>query len=172
MTNTIYEKYGTYFIDNLKDDKNLKFDIVKNDDEMFAVYIYSNLDFDPYFIRFQKDMIYIDGCVVQNEGIEFDDLSSQDESFIKNYLDKQLTTLKTFLKNCMFFIGYKNNEILDYFSTDVMDRKREMENFDIRRFFNEKKFKNSPSFEEFDHAEIRDFYDNIIYEYNAKTKAN
>ena len=47
MTNTIYEKYGTYFIDNLKDDKNLKFDIVKNDDEMFAVYIYSNLDFDP-----------------------------------------------------------------------------------------------------------------------------
>ena len=106
MSKKLLEQYGKYFISKFQDDSGLKFDIVKNDDEMWAVYIYSRSDFSEYFLRIDKKMIYIDGIVVQNEGIEYDDIADMDSKKIYKFLDAQAKILSSYLKSQSHFLRY------------------------------------------------------------------
>ena len=41
---------------------------------------------------------------------------------------------------------------------------------DIKKFYNERKFKDQPDFEELDRIELKDFYGDTIYEYNSSNQ--
>lgn len=168
MEKSIYEKYADYFLDKFKDNKKLKFDNVINNENMFAVYIYSESDFSQYFLRVDSQMIYIDGIVVQDEAIEYENINSANPNDIYNFLDEQAKIFQLFLDEGINFYAYKNNNTVVTMSTNVIDRKKLLKEIDIEKFYNQQVFKNHPSFSEIDKIELQDFYGNIIYEYNAK----
>lgn len=168
MEKSIYEKYADYFLDKFKDNKKLKFDNVINNENMFAVYIYSESDFSEYFLRVDFQMIYIDGIVVQDEAIEYENINNANPEDIYNFLDVQAKIFQLFLDEGVNLYAYKNNNTVVTMSTDVIDRKKLLNEIDIEKFYNQQVFKYHPSFSEIDKIELQDFYGNIIYEYNAK----
>lgn len=168
MEKLIYEKYADYFLDKFKDNKKLKFDNVINNENMFAVYIYSESDFSEYFLRVDSQMIYIDGIVVQDEAIEYENINNANPEDIYNFLDEQAKIFQLFLDEGINLYAYKNNNTVVTMSTNVIDRKKLLKEIDIEKFYNQQVFKNHPSFSEIDKIELQDFYGNIIYEYNAK----
>ncbi len=170
-SNTIYEKYGNYFLKDFLVNKNLKFDIVKNDEKMFAVYIYSKSDF-CIFLRIEKTMIYLDGTCFIDEGDEFEDITKIPENEIYSYLDKYIDILKVFFDNCILLYAFKDGQEEVATSTDVLDRNKLLKNLDIREFYNKNKVRVDPPFEELDRIELRDFYNNVVYEYDVSKKGN
>lgn len=168
MEKSIYEKYADYFLDKFKDNKKLKFDNVINNENMFAVYIYSESDFSQYFLRVDSQMVYIDGIVVQDEAIEYENINSANPNDIYNFLDEQAKIFQLFLDEGINLYAYKNNNTIVTMSTNVIDRKKLLREIDIEKFYNQQVFKNHPSFSEINKIELQDFYGNIIYEYNAK----
>lgn len=168
MEKSIYEKYADYFLDKFKNNKKLKFDSVINNENMFAVYIYSESDFSEYFLRVDSQMIYIDGIVVQDEAIEYENINNANPEDIYNFLDEQAKIFQLFLDEGINLYAYKNNNTVVTMSTNVIDRKKLLKEIDIEKFYNQQVFKNHPSFSEIDKIELQDFYGNIIYEYNAK----
>lgn len=168
MEKSIYEKYADYFLDKFKDNKKLKFDNVINNENMFAVYIYSESDFSQYFLRVDSQMVYIDGIVVQDEAIEYENINSANPNDIYNFLDEQAKIFQLFLDEGINLYAYKNNNTIVTMSTNVIDRKKLLKEIDIEKFYNQQVFKNHPSFSEINKIELQDFYGNIIYEYNAK----
>ena len=131
MNKELYEKYINYFLNKFKDDRKLKFDIVRNNDDMCGVYIYSNSDFSEYFLRVDNRMIYIDGIVVQNEGIEYSDITKIDSKQIYEFLDKQGEELLNFLKNGLILYAYKHDDNVVTMSTSVTNRAELFKDFNI-----------------------------------------
>lgn len=168
MGKSIYEKYANYFLDKFKNNKELKFDNVINNENMFAVYIYSKSDFSEYFLRVDSQMVYIDGVVVQNEAIEYKNIESVNPDEIYNFLDEQAKIFQLFLDEGVNLYAYKERDVVVKMSTDVVDRKKLLKDLDMEKFYNQQVFKHHPLFSEIDKIELQDFYGNIIYEYNAK----
>lgn len=160
MASTIFEKYGNYFLEAFKDDKKLKIDVVINNEDMFAAYISSKLDFDPYFIRFQKDMIYIDGCVVQDECLEFEDINTMPECTIFEFINKHIGLLKNFLNNGLFMFAYSKEEPV--FSVSIKENKNALVGKEIRNIYNKNKFATAPDFDDLDKVIFKDFYGDIV----------
>ena len=167
MTKTIYEEYGNYFLGKFKNDKRLKFDITNNHN-IFCVYIYTDLDFDPYFIRIDKRGFYIDGCVEQDEGIECEDMAKEDKEYIIAELDKHANIFQIFLKNGLFIYCYKNAKLSMSCSIVIQDRKKYLKELKIEDVYKSCKDSRDLPFEEVDHIELRDFYNDIIYTYNKQ----
>lgn len=167
MEKTIYEKYADYFLDKFKDNKKLKFDNVINNENMFAVYIYSESDFSEYFLRVDSQMVYIDGIVVQDEAIEYEDINSANQNDVYNFLEEQAKIFQLFLDEGINLYAYKNNNRVVTMSTNVIDRKKLLKEIDIEKFYNQQVFKQAPSFSEIDKIELQDFYGDIIYEYKT-----
>lgn len=171
MNKTILKKYADYFLDKFKTDKKLKFDVVADNKDMFAVYIYSNSNFSEYFLRVDYRMIYIDGIVVQDTAIEYDDINKVDADDIYRFLDNQADLFQLFLNEGVNLFAYKgNNEVLGM-STDITDRKKLLTDIDIKKFYNQQVFKNAPLFEELDRIVLQDFYGEVIYSYNVKNSS-
>lgn len=168
MAKTIYEKYANYFLDKFKNNKKLKFDTVINNENMFAVYIYSESDFSEYFLRVDSQMVYIDGIVVQDEAIEYENIDNVNPNNIYNFLDEQAKILQLFLDEGVNLYAYKNNNVVVTMSTDVIDRKNLLKDIDIEKFYNQQIFGKHPPFSEIDRIELQDFYGDLIYEYKAK----
>ena len=166
MNKGLYEKYGKYFLNKFEKDDKLKFDVVKNNSDGFGVYIYSKSDFSEYFLRIDRNMIYVDGIVVQDEGLEFQDISAVDSSKIYLYLDTQAEILTNFLKNGVIMFAYQNADKVVSMSTNVTDRKKLFENFDIEEFYNEQTTPKEPDFERLTKIELLDFYGDVVYEYS------
>ena len=62
---------------------------------------------------------------------------------------------------------YKDGQEEVATSTDVLDRNKLLKNLDIREFYNKNKVKVDPPFEELDRIELKDFYNNVVYEYDV-----
>lgn len=168
MNKEIFKQYGEYFLNKFKNNKYLKFDVVKNDNYSFGVYIYSNSDFSEYFLRIDDDMIYIDGIVVQDEALEFKDIEKIDTKIIYKFLDNQAEILESYLKYGINLYAYKNNVCVLKVSTYNGKKKTLFKEFDIKNFYKKYRTINTPLFEEITKIQLQDFYGNVVYEYNSE----
>ena len=168
MTKTIYEEYGNYFLDKFRNDNRLEFDIVANREDVFGVYIFTEKCNFHYFIRIDKRGFYIDGCVEQDEGIECEDMAKEDKEYIIAELDKHANIFQIFLKNGLFIYCYKNAKLSMSCSIVIQDRKKYLKELKIEDVYKSCKDSRDLPFEEVDHIELRDFYNDIIYTYNKQ----
>ena len=167
MKNLIYENFANYYINKFCDYKNLK--ISKNwaNDDIMHVVISSNLPYYEFFMGLYPNMISFDGMCVCNHGIEFDNIETIDKDVIYALLDEESELIKKFINEGILIFGYKNNELKCTMSTDVIDREKALKNIDIKSFYTERKFDDQPSFDELDKIELKDFYGNVLYDYNS-----
>ena len=68
----------------------------------------------------------------------------------------------------MFIFAYKNGKEVLAASLDEMNRKDFLEKINIQEVYKSCKDSRDLPFEEIDHIELRDFYDDIIYTYNKQ----
>ena len=166
MTKTIYEEYGNYFLDKFRNDNRLEFDIVANREDVFGVYIFTEKCNFHYFIRIDKRGFYIDGCVEQDEGIECEDMAKEDKEYIIAELDKHANIFQIFLKNGLFIYCYKNAKLSMSCSIVIQDRKKYLKELKIEDVYKSCKDSRDLPFEEVDHIELRDFYNDVYYTYD------
>jgi len=167
---TIYEKYGEYFKAKFKQDKNLEFYVVPNLEDMYCLYISSRLDFDPYFIRIDQEMVYIDGPVVQDEAFEYSSIEKISEKEILSYLDKKAKELQLFLENGVFLYAYKGSEVVMGVSIPNNNRSDFLKQFDAKKIYNENKTLDAPGYLELTRLELKDFYGNTLKAFGNKNQ--
>ena len=168
MNKELYEKYGKYFLNKFQNNKKLKFDIVCNNENGFGVYIYSNSDFSEYFLRIDDEMIYIDGIIVQDEGLEFKNIAEIDESIIYKYLDEQASILQTYLDRGINLYAFIKDGNIIRMSTDKILNENLLNTFNAENFYNQCCFAEHPKFEDIIKLQLQNFYGDVIYEYTSQ----
>lgn len=171
MDKSIYENYAEYYINKFNGMDGLKITKKWMTENILHIDIFTDLPYFEFFMGIFQNMITFDGICVCDEGIEFDDIQNVDPNTVYKLFDDVSERIKIFIKEGLFIFAYKDGEEVVALSTDVMDREKVMKNFNIRDFYETNKFKHDPKFEELDRIELKDFYNNIIYEYNASIKS-
>ncbi len=170
MNKALYERYADYYINKFANIKGLTITKKWVTEDILHVEISTSLPSFEFFMGIFPYMICFDGICVCDHGIDFDNIETVDAKKVYKLLDEESELIKTFIKEGIFVFAYKNDKVVVSMSTDVMDREKALKDLNIEKFYNEHKLKQMPAFEELDRVLLKDFYNNIIYEYDAKSK--
>lgn len=169
MEKLIYEEYAKYFIDKFAMIKGLNINKAWLNDEIVHITISTNLKYFNFFMGIYPYMIEFDGICICGEGLEFEDIETQDKKIIFEYIDEVSAKILEFIDLGRFIFAYKNNDCVFASAVDGVEIEKE-NNFDLKELYNKLKTKGDINFCDLDRIEIKDFYGDIIYEYNAPTK--
>ena len=168
MDRALYCKYASYYIDKFKDYPNIKIDKKWPCENIMHIYISTDLPHFGFFMGIFPSMITFDGICICDDGIEFEDIETVDPDKVYKLFDKETASIKSFIKEGLFIFAYKNGKEVLAASLDEMNRKDFLEKLNIQEVYKSCKDSRDLLFEEVDHIELRDFYNDIIYTYNKQ----
>jgi hypothetical protein len=166
MNKDLYEKYANYYIDKFKDSPRLIISKKWVTEDILHIAIYTKLPSFEFFMGIFPNMILFDGICVCDQGIDFDDIEKVNKNEIFAFLDNEANIILNYIENGLFLFAYQNADKVVSMSTNVTDRKKLFENFDIEKFYNEQTTSKEPDFEVLTKIELLDFYGDVVYEYS------
>ncbi len=170
MNRKLYDKFANYYLDKFKKYRGLKIKVTIPVDGIMHIEIGTSLPSFCYFFGLFNNMAVFDGINVCDDGIEFDDINTVDPQKIYDLIDEEFKKISAIIEGGVFMFCYKDGQEEVATSTDVLDRNKLLKNLDIREFYNKNKVRVDPPFEELDRIELKDFYNNVVYEYDVSKK--
>ena len=173
MSETIYKKYGNYFISKFKNDSRIKHRLIdSNNKERFAADIYTDKGAGYCFIDIQNYDIFVEG-IEEDSTYSYQDIESEPEEKIYKFLDEQAKNFQEMAETSMLMLSYQGTKEVGYETFAIKDMAEihesynDFDNFDIKSFYDKNNGYEDLIFEEVTRIELQNLYGEKLYEYKV-----
>ena len=173
MSETIYKKYGNYFISKFKNDSRIKHRLIdSNNKERFAADIYTDKGAGYCFIDIQNYDIFVEG-IEEDSTYSYQDIESEPEEKIYKFLDEQAKNFQEMAETSMLMLSYQGIEEVGHQTFAIKDMAEihesynDFDNFDIKSFYDKNNGYEDLIFEEVTRIELQNLYGEKLYEYKV-----